>query len=191
MHRHRPQRHDLAFKQKADVVAFDGFLEPVTQPPASFGDCQSFHTLIIEYAGKDAMARVKSKSKPAKVTLIRAGASVEAGDKHGFTPLGHAASDGNLEAVEFLLKSGANVNRQSADGSPLHSACAWSHLKIVKVLLAHGANPSALDKDGRTPLYFTKIKPRKIDRTIGKLLKSAISSVPQGQPKIARSFNCG
>jgi ankyrin repeat protein len=114
--------------------------------------------------------------------LIRAGASVEARDKHGFTPLGHAASDGNLEAVEFLLKSGANVNRRSAGGSPLHSACAWSQLKIVKVLLAHGANPSALDEDGRTPLYFTKMKNRRkiknkrIDRAIGKLLKTAISS---------------
>ena len=115
-------------------------------------------------------------------TLIRAGASVEARDKHGFTPLGHAASDGNLEAVEFLIKSGANVNRRSAAGSPLHSACAWGQLKIVKVLLAHGANPSALDKNGRTPLYFTKIKPKRVDRTIGKLLKSAISSVPQRQP---------
>lgn len=108
--------------------------------------------------------------------LIRAGASVEARDGDGFTPLGHAASDGNLEVVAFLLESGANVNRRSSGGSPLHSACAWNQLEIVKILLAHGANPHALDEEGRTPLYFTKIKPNRTSRMIGKLVKTTISS---------------
>lgn len=114
--------------------------------------------------------------------LIHAGASLEARDELGFSPLGQAVGQaanrgGNhdFEVVEFLLKVGANVNGRSDSGSPLHKACAYRHLKTVKLLLAYGANPLARDEDGRTPSDFTKIKPNRIDKAIRKLLSAAIS----------------
>ena len=35
----RAQRHNLAFKHKADIFPLRRFFEPVAEPPASFRDC--------------------------------------------------------------------------------------------------------------------------------------------------------
>ena len=56
---------------------------------------------------------------------------------------GHiAVGEGNVEIVTFLLKAGTEVNGLTANGSPLHTACAWRRLKITKLLLENGADPS-------------------------------------------------
>src|ERR1700679_146576 len=44
---HRTQSHHLAFKQKTDIFAGDRLLQPETEPPATFGNCQSLHKLSI------------------------------------------------------------------------------------------------------------------------------------------------
>jgi ankyrin repeat protein len=73
----------------------------------------------------------------------------------GFSPLGLAAFFGRTEIVELLLKSGAEVNRPSANPQrvmPLHSAVAGQHFKVAQILIAHGADVNASQAEDFTPL---------------------------------------
>jgi uncharacterized protein len=70
------------------------------------------------------------------------------------TPLLYASRDGNLEMVQLLVSSGANVNLNDANGtSPLLLALINGHMDIARFLLEHGANPNATDGFGRAPLF--------------------------------------
>jgi ankyrin repeat protein len=75
----------------------------------------------------------------------------------GMTALLYAARDGNLEAVEALIESGADVKQVSGgDGSsPINIAIANGHYTVGKYLLDHGADPNLANLDGLTPLYAT------------------------------------
>lgn len=71
----------------------------------------------------------------------------------GLTPLHQAALDGNVDAVELLVKHGANINKQDDDTwTPLHAACAEGHTDIVELLLRHGADSNILTEDGERPI---------------------------------------
>ena len=51
----------------------------------------------------------------------------------GLTPLHQAVLDGNLDAVELLVKHGADINKQDDDTwTPLHAACAEGHAEIAE-----------------------------------------------------------
>jgi ankyrin repeat protein len=89
--------------------------------------------------------------------LAAAGASLKRRDNLGFSPLDQAVGEGNAEMVSFLLKAGADVNGQTRNGSPLHTACAYRYLKIAKLLLDNGADPSAVNGEGHTPAAITKL----------------------------------
>jgi uncharacterized protein len=67
--------------------------------------------------------------------LLAGGASLKRRDALGFSALDQAVGEGNVEMVRFLLEAGAHVNGRTANGSPLHTACAYRHLKIAKLLL--------------------------------------------------------
>lgn len=74
----------------------------------------------------------------------------------GFTPLGLAAFFGQVEALEFLLSRGAEIdlvmdsrNRNTA----LDAAAAANELRAVEVLLAHGADPNIQAAGGYSPLH--------------------------------------
>ena len=59
--------------------------------------------------------------------------------------LSHAAAEGNLELVQQLLESGADVNGRDAWGhTPLMSACWAGHKEIVRELLKRGAEVNAI-----------------------------------------------
>ena len=64
--------------------------------------------------------------------LIENGADPNAPDRVGRTILHHAAVDGDFELVEFLVKHGADVNKESIE--PL-TALELSHNKEMKALL--------------------------------------------------------
>ena len=50
---------------------------------------------------------------------------------------------GNREFVDFLVKEGALIDADSADGSPLQIAVSHGNVEAVKALLSHGAKVSS------------------------------------------------
>ncbi len=88
--------------------------------------------------------------------LIDAGASIEARDSEGRTPL-HTAVEASRSAtvVEALLDSGANINATDDAGrTPLHIAVDMPLSRIegvVELLLGRGADVDAVDGEGQTP----------------------------------------
>lgn len=77
--------------------------------------------------------------------------------KEGYTPIGYAAFFGNTDAVEFLIKSGAEVNvvsKNDMELTPLHSACNCGYNSIASLLLEAGANVNASKSNGVTALHL-------------------------------------
>ena len=111
--------------------------------------------------------------------LLRAGASLEARDSLGFTPLDQAVGEGNSKIVKLLLDSGASVNGRTRNGSPLHTACTYRHLEIVKLLMRYGG-------EGNTPSDITKTKSNSIDKVIQNLLSAHTASLPKRPVKCRR-----
>lgn len=78
----------------------------------------------------------------------------------GVSPLGLAASSGQPEVLEFLLKSGADPNAAPRDEmgvTPLHLAVAHQQpeksLQMATALLLSGADPNVQQHGGWTPLH--------------------------------------
>jgi ankyrin repeat protein len=68
------------------------------------------------------------------------------------TPLMIAAAHSHLNAVRFLIGSGASVNAVDKFGSTcLHYAARSGSLPIVHLLLAAGADAAVINKHGKTP----------------------------------------
>jgi ankyrin repeat protein len=61
----------------------------------------------------------------------------------------------NINIVEHLIKSGAEVNHLAKSGfTPLHSASGWCSPCVVTLLLNHGADPNMQTDTGMTALHF-------------------------------------
>jgi len=105
--------------------------------------------------------------------LLGAGASVDARDDKGWTPLHWAAAYGHVQLARILVTADADVNAKVSDEqvlvnhivarygapgqTPLHLAAGvaaggGSNPMLVAYLLAHGADPSIKDDQGRTAL---------------------------------------
>ena len=84
---------------------------------------------------------------------LREGASVNARDSYGSTPLHIATNLGDIDVMEILLQYGADVNAEKAFGmTSLCIAC----LKIiggVELLIQYGADINAHDDAQLTPLH--------------------------------------
>lgn len=86
--------------------------------------------------------------------LLKKGASVNARDCYGFTPLHQAAyNHGQVDVIRLLLKFGADVNAQSNDGStPIMYAAGYDHnshcFESTRFLLENGADLEIMNKDG-------------------------------------------
>lgn len=112
--------------------------------------------MMFHGTGKEEMAqRVKKNrtdDKEEKLPIYQNAAHEEKGMKQ--TALHFAATSGDEDVVETLLK--ANVNAQARDEhgeTALHKAVKAGQKQIVEVLLKAGGDPSPGDKDGNTPLH--------------------------------------
>lgn len=95
--------------------------------------------------------------------LIDAGADVNGINYMFETALHVAVQHHNIRAIEHLVFSGADVNRQDCDNfTPLHYACRIVQhqsqrvdaYRVVKVLLKHEADANARSVFGETPLHL-------------------------------------
>jgi ankyrin repeat protein len=78
-------------------------------------------------------------------------------DARGWTPLHHAAFNGQTAIVQMLVAYGAVVDSTDKDGAtPLHAAASSGHSEAVEFLLQKGARINALDHHGNTPLLYAE-----------------------------------
>ena len=85
--------------------------------------------------------------------LLRKDAKVNATDKHGFTPLHNAASEGHAQLVDLLLGTGGDINARDEDGAtPMYLASKQGHLDVVKCLIRNRARVDERDKQGNIAL---------------------------------------
>jgi ankyrin repeat protein len=74
---------------------------------------------------------------PAIRVLLAHGATLEARNHTGFTPLHHAAEAGSMKAVQALLAAGADPGaKNNAGRSPADTARAQGHVTIADLLEA-------------------------------------------------------
>lgn len=68
--------------------------------------------------------------------LIERGATVDAKDRHNFTPLMYASAEGNSAMVELLLQKKADLYLQNNNGeTALHLAADNGHSDVVAILI--------------------------------------------------------
>ena len=71
----------------------------------------------------------------------------------GWTPLHHAANNGHLSVVEYLVNQKADINAKNKyEETPLHYAAEKGHLRVVEYLVNQKADINAKNKQGKTPL---------------------------------------
>jgi ankyrin repeat protein len=107
-------------------------------------------------AGADVQARTKYRTVPLFQTGgfgRRAERNSDVTKQSGFTALHFALRAGALDAIKVLLKSGANINDTTSDGTgALVLAIASTHFDLADWLLEQGADPNA-SAQGWTPLH--------------------------------------
>ena len=75
------------------------------------------------------------------------------------TDLTDAAKNGDLELVNALILSGANVDERDADGMTALHVAAWNdHLDIINALIVAGANVNFQSQRHATPLHYAAYK---------------------------------
>jgi hypothetical protein len=137
--------------------------------------------------------------------LIAKGASTEAKDELGYTPLHEAAHRGQSELTELLLAAHADVNAENRLGwAPLHLAASNGDLREVQLLIRGGANADAkrafpgayrdwspldwkkaADQDGKSPRYFAL---RDGHREAAEFLRQHEKGAEGCHPKAARTL---
>ena len=87
--------------------------------------------------------------------MVEAGMPIDIVDQYDFTALSWAALTNQTDVVRYLLKKGANVDKQDRRGvTALHeaSACPNNHTDVIRILLQHGARKDIKDNGGNTPI---------------------------------------
>jgi ankyrin repeat protein len=86
--------------------------------------------------------------------LLALGASPDARDEQGRTPLFSAVLGGAVGLVGLLLEAGANPSAADEEGwTPLHFAAQEYLPEMTRLLIARGADVNARDADGNSVLW--------------------------------------
>lgn len=102
--------------------------------------------MLQEYVGSGNTAGIQ--------TLLDQGADINT-EFETQTPLCLAASDGNIEMVEYLINAGADVNKANVKGvTPLMFATISKHGEVASLLIDKNADINAMDWFKNTALYF-------------------------------------
>lgn len=89
--------------------------------------------------------------------LIRSGASVNAIDSEGWTPLHFAARSNNPAMVRLLLGHAANPNARDTRGwTPLHCAAVYDAVPCLRELISAGADVNAATDFGHTAQFLAR-----------------------------------
>ncbi len=114
------------------------------------------------------------------------GAAVNgSGGKSDSTPLLRAAVAGRAEAIELLIRRGADVNiGDRARSTPLHAAAFLGHEETVHALVQNGADVNATNARGQTPLGVATID-EGTTRVVASLLEIKLDEEGLGSRKAA------
>jgi type II secretory pathway predicted ATPase ExeA len=107
--------------------------------------------------GKDEalLRRAEYGDLKAVQSLLLGGASPEARDPAGFTPLMLAVIHGHPAIVDSLIAGGGRVNVQNRAGlTPLMLAAINNHSGVLRTLIDHGADLNARTRAGWTALTY-------------------------------------
>lgn len=100
----------------------------------------------------------QSGNVPLAQKLLELGASPDAPDTSGDTPLIHAAA--NLQILKLLAEKGADLNIVGRSGTALMAALRSQQMDAVGYLLSKGANATLADQQGNTPLHIAAFSAR-------------------------------
>jgi|GEM_PF-6939726 len=92
------------------------------------------------------------------MSLLRQGASPNAKDKYGNTPLIYVSRGGLYKAAKVMLNQGAKANERNNRGiTALMWAAHYGKTKTCELLLENNAGINARDNEGRNALIFSAI----------------------------------
>ena len=151
----------------ADLAAHDGY---AIHYAGEVPDNKEVVSLLIAYGGLDAHAKPSSEIARQFIYAVflanvpRVNAMLRDNPKlvqecyaRGDTALHHATRNGDLEIVEALVGSGADVNVTSDHGHfPLYCAAGHGHVETTRYLVEHGADLQARLGDGKTVIEWLK-----------------------------------
>jgi|GEM_PF-6939978 len=105
-------------------------------------------------------------------SLLSKNADINAEDlRSGHTPLTYAMSRSKLTALRYLIKRGADVNHQMANGeTALHIAVKTNNVDGICILLSAKANTHLIDTSGKNAFHY--INPNIDKRTISNIVES-------------------
>src|SRR5574343_330890 len=82
--------------------------------------------------------------------------SVHHRDNHGWTPLTDAVSESNIPIINFLIKTGADLDTKTNSGhTPLMLAVKSGDLDSTKILIEAGADVNIQNAYGKTALIYS------------------------------------
>src|SRR5712691_7664515 len=119
-------------------------------------------TYAADVTSRDFYSAIRENDLARLKSITASGADVNLRDARGSTPLMHAAAIGSLEAMQLLLKAGADVNAKNGLDT---TALIWgaSDPAKVRLLVDAGAGVNARSKIGRTPLVIAAGSPGSIE----------------------------
>ncbi|XP_023813534.1 caskin-1 isoform X3 [Oryzias latipes] len=107
---------------------------------------------------EDLLTVQKLLQRPGKAKLLGSTKKVNVNfqDTDGFSPLHHAALNGNLELISLLLESQAAVDIRDQKGMrPLHYAAWQGKAEPMKMLLKSGSSVNGQSDEGQIPLHLS------------------------------------